>query len=518
MKVISFIKENMVALIRVAIYAILLTALYYSTFSWMIYRWYSSPDYNYCFLIPLLVVYLIWEKRKELSYTPSYPSSYGFLPLICGIILFSLGELAGEYYTLYISFWLVIISLIWIHLGWKKMKIISFALIMILTMFPIPDFLYNNISIRLQLISSKLGVVMIQIFGIPVYREGNIIDLGFSKLQVVEACSGLRYVIPLMVLGLICTYFFEGKLWKKIFIFFSTIPIAIFANGFRIGITGILSEIYSPKVAESFFHGFSGWFIFMFGLGILLLEMRLLGKWKTNRVKGYKSKGHFFVRKKQKSWNYHFLGAVTLLGITLIIFQGVEFREKIPSLKPLSQFPLQIGQWKGTPKTMEQKFIDALDLSDYVIIDFLDKQKRLINFYVAYYESQRKGESIHSPATCLPGSGWFFREAGAIIIPVPAHGGSIRVNRALMEKIGQKQLCYYWFSQRGRVFTNAYQLKIFVFWDALTKHRTNVALVRVISPVYKGEDIKDVDKRLQDFIKEVFPILEEFIPGKKLNY
>jgi len=229
MKLISFIKKNVVNLIIIAVYAILLTALYYSTFSWMIYRWYSSPDYNYCFLIPLLVVYLIWEKQKELSYTPSSPSSYGFLPLICGIILFSLGELAGEYYTLYISFWLVIVGLIWIHLGWKKMKIISFALIMILTMFPIPDFLYNNISTRLQLISSKLGVVMMQIFGISVYREGNIINLGFTKLQVVEACSGLRYVIPLMVLGLICTYFLKGKLWKKIFIFFSTIPIAFYS-------------------------------------------------------------------------------------------------------------------------------------------------------------------------------------------------------------------------------------------------------------------------------------------------
>ena len=111
MKVTSFGKENMVALIIIAVYVILLTSLYYSTFSWMIYRWYSSSDYNYCFLIPLLVIYLIWEKRKELSYTPSYPSSHGFLPLICGIILFSLGELAGEYYTLYISFWLSLIHI-----------------------------------------------------------------------------------------------------------------------------------------------------------------------------------------------------------------------------------------------------------------------------------------------------------------------------------------------------------------------------------------------------------------------
>ena len=162
---------------------------------------------------------------------------------------------------------------------------------------------------------------------------------------------------------------------------------------------------------------------------------------------------------------------------------------------------------------MEQKFVDALDLSDYVIIDYKDRLGRPVNFYVAYYESQRKGESIHSPATCLPGSGWIFNQAGAVTIPMHGHNpGFMQVNRAFMQKGTYKQLSYYWFPQRGRVLTNAYQLKIFAFWDALTRQRTDGALVRVITPVYDTEELEKAEERLQGFTREIVPILSEFLP------
>jgi EpsI family protein len=164
---------------------------------------------------------------------------------------------------------------------------------------------------------------------------------------------------------------------------------------------------------------------------------------------------------------------------------------------------------------MEQRIIDELDLSDYMVVDYLNSQNKHVNLYVAYYESQRKGESIHSPATCLPGSGWNFKEAGEATISVPGHdGGFMPVNRAVMQKVDQRQLAYYWFPQRGRVLTNAYQLKIFAFWDALTRQRTDGALVRLITPVYESEKLKDAEARLQAFTREIVPVLAEYIPGE----
>jgi len=235
--------------------------------------WWKSDDYSYCYLIPFIVLYLIWEKRNKLVNFSSVSSWKGLIPFILGIVFFWLGELGGEYFTLYISFWLVMVGLCWMHLGWKKLKTIGFALIFILTMFPLPNFLFNKISVYLKLISSQLGVAMMQIYGMSAYREGNIIDLGFTQLQVVDACSGLRYIFPLIVLGILLAYFFRAAFWKKVIVVISTIPLSIITNSLRIALTGILYEVWGAKVAEGFFHGFSGWFIFMFSLAVLLLEM-----------------------------------------------------------------------------------------------------------------------------------------------------------------------------------------------------------------------------------------------------
>lgn len=131
---------------------------------------------------------------------------------------------------------------------------------------------------------------------------------------------------------------------------------------------------------------------------------------------------------------------------------------------------------------------------------------------MAYRESQTKGKSIHSPETCLPGSGWEFKETGVIKVPMNEGSSTMPVNRSFIERPGEKELVYYWFPCRGRVLTNTYQLKLYNFWDALTKHRTDGALVRVITPIHEGEAVKEVDERLIAFVREVAPILKGYLP------
>ena len=522
---------KLTGLAKIALYGLLLIGVYYSSLAYMISQW-EREDYSYCYLIPFIVLYLIWEKRNQLASLPSVSSWKGLIPFILGIVFFWLGELGGEYFTLYISFWLVMVGICWMHLGWEKLKTIAFPLLFSLTMFPFPNFLHNKISVNLKLISSQLGVAMMQLYGMSAYREGNVIDLGFTQLQVVDACSGLRYLFPLIVLGILLAYFFKAAFWKRVIVVISTIPLSIITNSLRIALTGILYEAWGAKVAEGFFHGFSGWFIFMFSLGVLLLEMRILKKVlpeKSSLVQGSKrqeggrlegweaEKQASTQNSKFKIQNLfsspQFVVAVLLLGATWGLSHGIEFREKIPINKSFEYFPVKVGEWSGTRQTMEQKFIDALDLSDYAIIEYQNSTGKSVNFYVAYYESQRKGESIHSPATCLPGAGWIFNQAGAVAIPLPANdGGFMKVNRAFMQKSGYKQFSYYWFPQRGRILTNAYQLKIFAFWDALTRQRTDGAMVRVITPVHGLEELEEAEKRLQGFTREIVPVLGEFLP------
>jgi exosortase D (VPLPA-CTERM-specific) len=522
---------------KITFYGTLVIVVYYSTLISLITRDWNREDYNYGYLIPLIVLYLLWEKRRVLLSYPSVHSWKGMIPLGFGIALFWLGELAGEFFTLYFSFWLILVSLCWLHLGWKKIKAISFCLIFILTMFPLPNFIYTKVSLNLKLISSKLGVSLLHVYGMSAHREGNIIDLGFTQLQVVEACSGLRYLISLIILSILLAYFFKGFLWEKAIIVISSVPLSIITNSLRIALTGILYEVWGASVAEGFFHGFSGWFIFIFSLGILLIEMWVLRKIAPNIDGGLKKedgkqKPEFQNSKlniqnsELKTSNLkpqtiksffsppQFIVAILLLGITLAFSHGIEFREKIPIKKSFNQFPLQLDEWTGIRQTMERRFIEALDFSDYIIVDYKNRQGGEINFYVAYYESQRKGESIHSPETCLPGSGWEFRETGTAIIPLmKGDSAYIKVNRAFMVKTGMKELAYFWFPQRGRILTNAYQLKMYTFWDALTRHRTDGALVRVITPVYPDEQMEDAELRLKSFTREIVPILGQFIPN-----
>jgi exosortase D (VPLPA-CTERM-specific) len=531
LKALDEIRIKPVSWLKAGIYAIGLVLVYFSSFIWMITHDWALEDYSHCALIPFVVLYLLWEKRREIATTPSEPSWTGLVPFGIGICFFWLGELGGEYFTLYMSFWFAVVGLIWLHLGWAKIKTIWFSLVMILAMFPFPNFINTRITFQLRLVSSKLGVWMLHLYGMSAYREGNVIDLGFTQLQVVDACSGLRYVMPLMVLSLLLAYWFKAHWWKRVVLFLSSIPLAIFVNSFRIAATGVLYNMFGAQVAEGFFHGFSGWLIFMFAIPCLLAEMVAL-RWLPPRHENAKRETRIAKQKTDNSLNGEnvhtsasmnsdsrftfrdprFIAAVVLLLLTFGLSHGIEFRQKVPISKPFNQFPMQVGEWRGAREEMEQEFLDVLKFSDYIMADYTNQAGKTINFYVAYYQDQRKGESIHSPETCLPAGGWEFREAGAAVVPLAGGKSSMTVNRAFIEKSGEKQLTYYWFPMRGRVLTKLYQLKIYTFWDSLTKRRTDGALVRVITPVLEKEKLDDAEARLQGFVQKIVPILDEYVP------
>jgi exosortase D (VPLPA-CTERM-specific) len=340
----------------------------------------------------------------------------GFVVFGIGILLYWLGELGGEFFTLYMSFWFVILGIAWVHNGWEKIRTVWFSFIMMLAMFPFPDFINVRITLKLKLLSSWLGVWMLQLYGMSAYREGNVIDLGFTELQVVDACSGLRYVMPLAVLGLLLAYWFKAHWWKRVLLFLSSVPLAIFVNSFRIAATGVLHSMFGAKVAEGFFHGFSGWLIFMFAIPCLLAEMwilrRIPPKHKMEDGRGKREASDATANGDRETENLKgvllqpkFIVAIAILLVTFGLSHGIEFRQKVPISKPFSQFPMQIGEWRGAREDMEQQFLDQLKFSDYIMANYANSQGKTVNFYVAYYQDQSKGEAIHSPETCFPSSG-----------------------------------------------------------------------------------------------------------------
>jgi exosortase D (VPLPA-CTERM-specific) len=406
-------------------------------------------------------------------------------------------------------------------IGWSGVRLIWAPLLFLFFMIPLPNFLYQGLSAQLQLISSELGVAVIRLFDIGVYLEGNVIDLGTYKLQVVEACSGLRYLFPLTSLAFLMAYLFKAAAWKRIVIFLSSIPITVFMNSFRIGVIGVLVEYWGPGQAEGFLHDFEGWVVFMACMSVLLLEMWLLTKLPGEGRNVREAFGIDFPAQTPKDAEVRmrklstpFVAAMVISAAGAISAVLLDERpEVLPQRADFSAFPMTLDDWRGRKDTLEQIYLDALKLDDHIIADYALADSRPVNFYAAYYASQTKGESAHSPRSCLPGGGWQISELTQEIVDgVMVSGGPLHVNRVVIKKGDYTQLVYYWFQGRGRVITNEYLVKWFLFWDALTRNRTDGALVRLTTMVPPGGKISDSDELLTEFAKRVSGRLGEFVP------
>lgn len=496
------------------LYAVLFVLLFSSCYQVML-QWWDNSDYNYCYIVPFIAGYLLWERHQSLRVSSS-PSWGGVVALVLGMLFYLLGELGGEFYSLYLSSWFMLVGLLWLHLGWRKLRAIAFPVCMLLAMFPFPNIINFPLSLRLKMISSTLGVKILQLTGVSVFQEGNIIDLGFTRLEVVEACSGLRYLFPLILVGIILAAQHRARLWQRALLVLSAVPLSILINSLRIVSIVWLYPRLGASVIDGPWHDFIGWLIFMVSVAFLLGE-----RWCLLKLAPVKApllpQGDTDCRqaahlRPRRVWPMAIV-ALVLLTATLAVTRSINFREQVPLARPMVEFPMMFGEWYGNRSNLEQIYLDQLKLSDYLLADYLDDKERVVSLYVAYNESQRKGESSHSPAACLPGSGWVFKESGRASLPVGTENTQVEVKRAFMEKDGVRMLVYYWFPQRGRVLTNIFQLKLYTFWDALTKQRTDGALVRLITTVHAGEQPTEAEARLQDFARQLGPQLNAFLPG-----
>ncbi|MGE0278592.1 MAG: VPLPA-CTERM-specific exosortase XrtD [Nitrospiraceae bacterium] len=491
----------------------------------MVRFWLNREEYSHGVLIPLIALYLIWQKRFELSEL-RFPGSWlGFLLILAGMFLYFAGELSALYVIVQYGFLVLIYGLFLSLMGWRPFLVIVVPLLVLSFMIPLPAFLYNNLSAKLQLLSSEIGVAVIRLFGISVYLEGNVIDLGTYKLQVVEACNGLRYLFPLMTLGFIVAYLYKAEFWKRAIIFLSTIPITVLMNSFRIGVIGVMVNRWGQSMAEGFLHDFEGWVIFMACFAVLFVEMWLLmritgDRRPLNAVFGLdapapRSESQSSAPPLTRTLPAPFIASTVVIALALISTVALPERKEIaPERRTFADFPLALGDWKGQTEVMEQVYIDALKFTEYALVNYKNDQGDYMNFYAAYYDSQRKGQSVHSPRSCLPGGGWEIESLTQVSLPeAPVNGAPLRVNRVVISYGDQKQLVYYWFQQRGRSITNEYLVKWFIFWDAITRNRTDGSLVRLTIPLPPGGDVAQLDTALADFASRVSPVLSEYIPN-----
>lgn len=519
--------NSKIALISSALLVlILLGYLYADSLNFLVRQWLGSEDYSHGFFVPLVSVFLLWQMRHQIAEVGMRNSWWGVPVVVVGLILYWIGELTTLYVLLHISLWLVIVGLVISLIGIRAVKVAGFPLAYLLTAIPLPVFLYASLSSKLQLWSSALGVGCLQLVGVTAFREGNVIDLGPVQLQVVEACSGIRYLLPLTSLALLCAYLFKDRMWKRAVLVLSSIPISILVNGFRIGMIGVLVEWNGQGAAEGFYHLFEGWVLFMASLGLLILEMWILAK-----IGPKDERSSFFDR---FTWSETsppasslqpltssklFPSPAYLCSVALLIPVALastlvdDRKEMVPNRAMFVDFPMQIDGWQGTALTLEKQFIDTLRFDDYVLAEYQSGHGEPVSLYTAYYRSQRKGQSAHSPQSCLPGGGWEISSFETVQLPVgDGKARPLQVNRALIQKDTQKQVALYWFKQRDRILTNEYLVKFYLLWDAVTRRRTDGALIRIASLVGPGETEGVVDQRLQRFVSSIETELNRFVP------
>jgi exosortase D (VPLPA-CTERM-specific) len=244
----------------------------------MLDNWAGMPEYSHAYLIPVISLFLVWQRKNELAALEFKGSWAGVAVVVLGILIGLLGQLSAVFTIQQIGFVVAICGFVLAVTGWPALRLIWMPLLLLFFMIPLPQFLQQAFSAQMQLWSSALGVWFVRLMGISVYLEGNVIDLGTYKLQVVEACDGLRYLFPLMTLGLVMAYFYKGALWKRVLIFLSSMPLTILMNSLRIGMIGWMVEHWGPSMAEGFVHDFQGWAVFMLSLALMVVLMIVLSR------------------------------------------------------------------------------------------------------------------------------------------------------------------------------------------------------------------------------------------------
>ena len=496
----------------------LLGFAYADSLAYLIEQWMENDNYSHGFFVPLIVGMLLWWRRDQVVAAGMTPSFWGLALVLAGFGLFVMGELATLHILSYLSLWLVSIGLLMAVIGPRACWELAFPLGYLLTMFPLPQMLEQNLSASLQLASSALGVGCLQVIGITAFREGNLIDLGPIQLQVVEACSGLRYLFPLTSLALLCGYLFQDRLWKKLVLVGSAIPLAIVLNGLRIGMIGVLVEWQGQGAAVGFMHAFEGWIVFVISFATLVGEMWFLARiGGTSSVmalsSGVATSGRASGHRSVPALSAAFAVCILIVaGMTALSFQLRDREEIIPSRQSFLDFPMEFAGWQGTSTFLERQYVDVLRFDDYLLADYQAPTAGSVNLYVAYYRTQKKGQSAHSPKTCLPGGGWELSSITETAIAAGDGGRALHANRVVIRKGDARQVVLYWFKQRDRLLTNEYMVKAALFWDSLTRQRSDGALVRLMAPLLPGENEEAADRRLYQFAALVEPMLDGYVP------
>ena len=252
--------------------------------SWQNFRklwddWMTLPAYSHGVLVPLVFGLLLYLERDRLSGLCDTPSPWGIVLTAAGVLCLATGTVSGLYYIQQVSLLFLVAGIVAGYWGLKTLKAVRFPILYLLFMIPLPYLVFNAIALPLQMLAAKGSARILELLQIPVYREGNIINLPHISLGIVKACSGIQSLVSLLAISVLLTKLGNLRGGTATLFALSAVPVAVIANMIRIAGAGILGSM-NPSLAEGFFHLFSGWVVFLFAFLFLILEIRLFQRFR----------------------------------------------------------------------------------------------------------------------------------------------------------------------------------------------------------------------------------------------
>ncbi len=258
---------------------LLIAWLYASILARLFLQWVGpsrDPNFEHGIFVPLFALFVLWQNRKKLKAIASAPAWAGLPVVVLSLVMLVVGVLGAELFFSRVSLLILLAGLIILFQGWRFFRAVLFPWAFLILMIPIPSLILQQVTFPLQLLAANLATALLELVGVPVLRQGNVIVLASMPLNVAEACSGIRSLLTLVTLAIIYGYLTETRIWVRVTLACSAVPIAVAANSFRIFGTGLLVQYWDPDKAEGFFHGFEGWLIFVVALIMLFAVHRVI--------------------------------------------------------------------------------------------------------------------------------------------------------------------------------------------------------------------------------------------------
>jgi exosortase D (VPLPA-CTERM-specific) len=481
--------------------------------------WLNSAEYNYGPIVPPVAALMIWRdlRRSERPFVGGWLGvALAGLGLLLGVVEF----LTHTRFPGQLGLFLAVIGAVVAWQGRSRSRAIWPGLVFLLFGLPLTAGIQAQLTAFLQLISSQGAVAILRAVSITVLREGNIIDLGSMKLEVAEACSGLRYLFPLASFAFLTAYIFVGPSWARLLIFVSSVPITIAMNIFRIALTGVLVEEFGSAAAEGFFHAFEGWAVYCLCLVLLFAEMKALC-YVTSGGRSLMRRLDFDIPKRggwrpaestRPAWPSVVVAALSVIVILVEVVIGARSDAALTRL-PFSLFPHQVADWNGVDAPVDEQSLQALKATDYLSLNYVKPDGAYVNTWIAYYDAQYSGAAAHSPQVCIPGGGWEIESIEHRDLPVDTGSAStvLPINRLVIRQGNERSLVYYWFVEGGEPVADETWAKIRLLKNAILYNRRDGALIRFVTPI-EGSDATVADARLTAFIGQVMPMMPRYLP------